>query len=477
MSQFLNSALPSGRGGGRCAAALLAALLLGGLGGCAALSNPVGDAVPVRLIPSELLGGTKDAAHTIPLTLLGQPQPKTYRLAAGDTLGVLVDGILGDRTGLLPVNVAPPVVLGEQRRLQPAMGYPVEVQPDGTISLPRMEKPLLVEGMTLAQARDAIRDVYAKAGLIKPALDRVLVSLLQPRSTEVVVFRQERANFPILPPGTGLFATTRRGTGHLVQLPAYENDVLHALALTGGLPGLDDYNEVIIQRGCFQDRIGASALLSQADVSRGGTEAAAAPPTVPPPGQLVQRIPLRLPPGKPLPVRAEDVVLHQGDVVFLEARDADVFYSGGLLPPGAFLLPRDHDLDVVSAVALVRGPLINGDFGGSNLSGDLVKPGIGNPSATLLVVLRRTPGGGQVAIRIDLRRALRDPRERIAVHPGDVLILQEKPEEALARYLTQTFFNFNVFWQVFHSRFATGVADVSAPDRLPGRLGVVNTVP
>jgi hypothetical protein len=205
--------------------------------------------------------------------------------------------------------------------------------------------------------------------------------------------------------------------------------------------------------------------------------AAASPPSVPLPGQLVQRIPLRLPPGQPLPVHPEDVVLHQGDVVFLEARDDEVFYSGGLLPPGAFILPRDHDLDVLAAVALVRGPLINGDFGGSNLSGDLVNPGIGNPSATLLVVVRRTPGGGQVAIRIDLVRALRDPRERIPVHPGDVLILQEKPGEALARYLTQTFFNFNVFWQAFHSCFATGVVDVSAPDRLPNRVGVVNTVP
>src|SRR5262249_46290582 len=77
----------------------------------------------------------------------------------------------------------------------------------------------------------------------------------------------------------------------------------------------------------------------------------------------------------------------------------DLYYSGGLLPPGAHTLPRDHDLDVVEAVALVRGPLINGDFGGSNLSGDLVRPGIGNPSAPLVVVVRRAPGGGQVPVK------------------------------------------------------------------------------
>jgi hypothetical protein len=41
-----------------------------------------------------------------------------------------------------------------------------------------------------------------------------------------------------------------------------------------------------------------------------------------------------------------------------------------------------------------------------------------------------------VPIRVDLRKALRDPRERILVQPGDMLILQEKPCEAVARYLT-----------------------------------------
>ena len=54
--------------------------------------------------------------------------------------------------------------------------------------------------------------------------------------------------------------------------------------------------------------------------------------------------------------------------------------------------------------------------------------------------------------------------------PGDVLILQETPGEALSRYVTITFFNFNLSWQVLHETFATGVLDVSTPDRLPDRL-------
>jgi hypothetical protein len=177
-------------------------------------------------------------------------------------------------------------------------------------------------------------------------------------------------------------------------------------------------------------------------------------------------------------VQPADVILHTGDVIYLESRDREVFYTGGLLPPAAHVLPRDHDLDVVEAVTLVRGPFVNGAFGGSNLSGDLVKPGIGEASPSLLVVVRRTPGGGQVPIAVDLDVALNKPSERIRVRPGDVLILQEKPEQALARYLSQTFLNFDIFWQVFHGRFANGVLDVSAPDRLPNRVGTLNvTVP
>jgi hypothetical protein len=178
-----------------------------------------------------------------------------------------------------------------------------------------------------------------------------------------------------------------------------------------------------------------------------------------------------LPPGAPVPFRLEDVILHTGDVVFLEARDDELFYTGGLIPPGAYVLPRDHNLDVLQAITRVRGPLFNGAFGGSNLAGNLIAPGIGDPSPSLLVVLRRTPGGGQVPIVVDLRNAMRHPEERLLVRAGDLLVLQEKPSEALARYFTQTFFNFNLVWQAVHEQFATGIVDVATPDRLPQRVG------
>ena len=40
----------------------------------------------------------------------------------------------------------------------------------------------------------------------------------------------------------------KRGTGQTVSLPVYQNDVLHALAETGGLPGLDAENVIYVIR-------------------------------------------------------------------------------------------------------------------------------------------------------------------------------------------------------------------------------------
>jgi protein involved in polysaccharide export with SLBB domain len=461
----MSSSEPRRQSSARVVPLLIATLL--GSSGCAAVTNPVADGVRVRHLPPELLAPSRNCEETIPLTLLRQPAVQTYRLAPGDVLGVYIETILGDKTQPFPLNVAPPVLFRDQRRLPPAAGYPVTVQEDGTIALPSVPK-LSVAGMSLDEARNAVRDLYLKKELIQAKNDQVFVTLMQARQYQVLVFRQETGAFTVGPYGP--IASSKRGTGNLIDLPAYENDVLHALALTGGLPGVDAYNEIIIQRAGFPDEREREAMLKQLEQ----TPAGALPMRAFGADGEVVRIPLRMPPGSRLPIRAEDIILRTGDVVLVEARDDRWYYAGGLLPPGKYELPRDRDLDVLQAVAEVRGPLFNGDFGGSNLSGDLVKPGLGNPSASLLVVLRRTPGCGQVPIRVDLRRALCDAHERILVQPGDVLILQEKPAEAMARYMSQTFLNFDIFWQVFRSSTATGVLDVAAPDRLPGRIGILN---
>jgi hypothetical protein len=254
-----------------------------------------------------------------------------------------------------------------------------------------------------------------------------VVTLTRKRVCRVVVFRDELDGFNT-PLARGLTAFTggaKRGNGHVVELPAYEDDVLHALAATGGPPGIDDYNEVVIEH-------------------RGGD---------------VVRIPLRTCPGEPLPFDPADVLLKEGDVVYLEARDIQRFYAGGLLPPGEYVLPRDYDLDVLTAIAFIRGPLINGGFGVSNLSGTLVQPGIGAPSPKLVTIIRRTPDGGQIRIRVDLDRAVCDAHERIVIKAGDLLILQETPLQAVTRYVSQTLTNFSFTAVTTHPATVTTISN------------------
>src|SRR5438874_4677915 len=78
--------------------ALAALVLLCALStGCTALTNPIADGIPVRLLPPEILGPTKTNYQTVPLSLLRQPQPDAYKLDTGDVLGIYVEGYLGEK--------------------------------------------------------------------------------------------------------------------------------------------------------------------------------------------------------------------------------------------------------------------------------------------------------------------------------------------------------------------------------------------
>jgi hypothetical protein len=447
--------------------AVLACLMAACLTGCPAVTNPVADALPVRRLPPEVRGKPKDPLVPIPLTWLEQKPPETYRLAPGDVLAVWIETVLGERVTGPPIQGGPAISLGGGRAPAVAAGYPVPVQEDGTILLPLAE-PLLVAGMSPAQAREAIRQLYTdKLQILKRGSERILVSLLRPRQYQVLVLRQEAASFGTGYLGLGQTTSAKRGNGFTIDLPAYENDVLHALAATGGLPGLDAYDEVVIQRGCFPRKELAGG--TQNVLAGPGPSGTYLPPQGP--GTIV-RIPLRWKPGVPPPFTPEDVILNSGDVVFIEARDRDVFYTGGLLPAAEHILPRDHDLDVVEAVSLARGPLVNGAYGANNLSGTLIQPGIGFDNPALLVVLRRMPCGGQLPIRVDLKVALRDRRERVLVQPGDMLILQEDVSDALARYAGQTLANFSLTWQPIANKYINGVFDFWAPNQIPNRIGI-----
>jgi protein involved in polysaccharide export with SLBB domain len=424
--------------------------------GCASFTNPVANGVPVRLLPDELLAPSKEGYQTIPLTMLRQPPPEHYLLAPGDTLGVFVEGVLGE------AEAAPPVNIPDSAELPPSIGYPIPLRADGTISLPYVE-PIKVAGMTIEQAEQAVVDAYLKKQIVRAEDRRILVTLMRPRYIKVLVIRddsQERQVSLQTQSLQGLGTSTTSlgggpsGQGMVLELPAYENDVLDALTRSGGLPGLESTQEVVVQRGYWDEQSDPQGLNRcypcQADLDAG-----------PDSKHRIIHIPMRYR-GQLPSVNPKDVILEKGDIVTVRSRQPEFFYTGGLLPSFEHPLPNDYDLPVVEAVLKCAGPLINGGINSSNLSGAIVGTGIGNPSPSLLSILRRTPNGGQVTIRVDLNEALRDPRENILVEAGDVLILQETPQESVARYITQTFqANFFVRW--LNRRDAQGSLSIVAP--------------
>ena len=231
--------------------------------------------------------------------------------------------------------------------------------------------------------------------------------------------------------------SSKRGTGQIVDLPAYENDVLSALTRTGGLPGLDAMNEVLIERR---------------DPSPDGSPAAP---------QLV-RIPLRMHDGDPLPFRPEDVVLKKGDIVFIEARDTEVYYTSGLLVARQFVLPRDYDLRVTEAIAIAGGPQVAGGITQDNLSGNIIESGLGSPSPSLVTVLRRTKNNGQIPIIIDLNRALNNRSENIILVPGDVVVMQETVGESMTRYIT-SIARLSITYNFLNQKNLLGIGSVTGP--------------
>ena len=124
--------------------ALLALGLL--LSGCASLTNPTANGVPVRILPPELLADSKEGFEPIPLTLLRQAPPDEYLLEVGDTLGIYIEGILGNE------ETPPPVNIPDASEQPPSIGYPFPIRQDGTISLPYVGK--------VSVARPALRREY-----------------------------------------------------------------------------------------------------------------------------------------------------------------------------------------------------------------------------------------------------------------------------------------------------------------------------
>jgi hypothetical protein len=237
----------------------------------------------------------------------------------------------------------------------------------------------------------------------------------------------------------------------VIELPAYQNDVLHALAQTGGLPGMDAKNEIKILRGRLIDAERRDRFVREFYQIQPHDPCLCLPPI--PEDPAIIRIPLRLPPGLTPRFQPTDIILEKGDIVLIEGREREVFYTGGLLGGGEYQLPRDYDLDVITALSLVgTGVASQGGngFGGGGMGGLAGGYGggygVGNwrVPAGQLFILRKTPCGDQIIIDVDLNRAIRDPRSRPLIQAGDILVLQYRPIEDVVNFAIPTFFTFGI---------------------------------
>lgn len=360
----------------------------------------------------------------IDLSLLKRPTQPEVLVHPSDVLGVYVEGVIsGDAISSggseLPTTVYTPTI-ENVRQPTPVTGRPVEVHADGTIYLPLIG-PLSVVGMSLQQVANTVREAYVDAGQLKRDRDGyTIVSLMKPRVNRILVIREDAPADALTLKTLDSEILTKRGTAMVVELTEENSDILNALVASGGLPGEDARNDVWILRNnadwnhaaeSFQAGMHPEEIIEDRDMALTHSV-----------------IRLRQPCGEPLSFAQPDVVLHNGDVVFIEKRHEEYFYTGGLLQAGRISLPRDEDIDILEAIAMANTGL--GGPSGLNAATNQFRNTPGNIiPATRAIVLRKLPGGNQVKIDIDLRAAMTDPAQRILIAPEDFVMLHYRPQE------------------------------------------------
>lgn len=399
---------------------LLLGHLIGMTSGCSSLLFRI-RGVPASEVPDSLRPVTRDDRIPVDYRFLGQNPPEVYRVDAGDVLGVAVDGIFPFSPPTAPPTALPVNFPDSGNPLPPSTGFPVAVQQDGTIQLPGID-PFSVRQMTVEEIREAIAQAYRTSRVIRDEKIFPIVSLIKTRTYYVSVIRQDL--------GVG---------SQSVQLDAYRNDVLHALLKSGGLPGEKAKDQVTILRytPLSETSLGGSdPSMSDSDIL-----ARAAEPARPATWDAAQVIPLTIPLGTNLYFPLNGSVLNHGDILYIENRDTEVFYTGGMIPAGQHPLPRDYDIDIFEAMAIAGYSVGSAGAGGGG-GGGMGLGGLTGITPTRLYVFRKGPDGRQYTIKVDLEKALCDPRERLIIQAGDRLLLRYTPKEEIANFGIFSIFTF-----------------------------------
>ncbi len=403
------------------AATLVAAVTLSSTG--CQLHHSVSSAaksIPANRLDPALFECSREALAPLPFSVLGQVRPQQHTIDAGDTLAVYVYGVfplneeetpVQNRTQSVNQIYYPP----QGSVVGPLTGLPIRVEGNGSIELPLIGS-IDLRGLTMPEATERIKQAYLDENVLQEGKERVTVDLLIPRVRRVVVLREDtpNASVALVPPGA--VDEIHRGSGEVIDLPIFENDVLHALGATGGLPGTDAARELYVIRngaGINTQFLSGNSIQSLVSEGQGGECN---------PGVI--RIPLAGCPCDGIPFTPQDVILDEGDVVYIPRRN-EYFITGGLLPGARIPLPRDNDVDILEAIAMATGSP-GGPLGMSGAAIAGGRPGYVR-EATQVMILRTLKDGRQINIRCDLDRAITDKKQRIRVLPNDVVMLHQKP--------------------------------------------------
>ncbi len=417
--------------------ALLAAATLSASGCVSSLSERslLRNTIPAKQVTVQS-AQKRDSLAPIDFTRLRQTIPAEHLVGPRDVLGIYVEGVLDEENRLPSVNfvtTAGNVSPGLSPFNSPSVGHPVTVEQNGTVMLPYIDA-LNVNNMTMGAVTIAVRDAYAKAKVLDPTNTRISVTLIRARTFHVIVMREDTAGTGVI--NRSVQILSQRGSGDAIELPAYKNDVLHALTATGGLPGEDASNDVLIFRRNASEEWDVPWNVMQqlakgemADLVSVDNEC----------GCMINsdncvnalRIPLKLPCGAALPFTPQDIILNDGDVVYVAPRKRDYFIGAGLLLGGKYILPRDQDTDIFDAIAIANSSALGP--AGTNAGSTIFRNGPGNIVApSRVIVIRQLSSGKQIKIDVDLRVATNDPGERLLILPGDVVMLRYRPGELVA---------------------------------------------
>lgn len=381
-------------------------------------------AVPASRLDPNLFECSREALSPVPFAVLGQVRPPEHLIGPGDVLSIYVYGVFPPSIEETPVQQRNQPI--NQRYypphgsvVSPSTGLPVLVEADGSITLPLIGK-LDLNGATVAQATETILSASRDAEVLKEGKEQISLDVLIPRTKRIIVLREDTPSTAVALTSPQAVDQIHRGSGEVIDLPIYENDVLHAMASTGGLPGTDAAREVYVIRngyGLNTSFLSGGALQSIVSGGEGGKCN---------PGVI--RIPLAGCPCDGLPFTPQDVIMEDGDVLFIPRRN-EYFIAAGMLPGGRVPLPRDEDIDVIEAIAMANGSA-GGPLGRDG--GVLASGNVGSfREPTQVMILRTLSDGRQIPIRVDLDRAVKDAKERIRILPDDVVMLQFKPATAV----------------------------------------------